>query len=42
MEPLFLLLSALSTTPVVDQRTLSSVTGISVGKVNALIRQAES
>ncbi len=41
MEQLFILLSALSTTPSASQRGLSSVTGISVGKVNALIRQAE-
>ena len=41
MEQIFTLLSAVSATPVIDQRTLAAVTGISVGKVNGLIRSAE-
>ena len=41
MEQIFTLLSAVSATPVIDQRTLAAITGISVGKVNALIRSAE-
>lgn len=41
MEQLFLILHAVSGMPVIDQRTLAAKTGISVGKVNALLRQAE-
>ena len=41
MEQIFTLLSAVSATPVIDQRTLAGITGSSVGKVNALIRSAE-
>ena len=41
MEQLFLILNAISDQPVIDQRTLAAKTGISVGKVNALLRQAE-
>ncbi len=41
MEQLFFILHAVNGTPVTDQRTLASKTGISVGKVNALLRQAE-
>ncbi len=41
MEQLFLILHKISGRPVTDQRTLAAETGISVGKVNALLRQAE-
>ena len=41
MEPLFSLLQIISGAPVVDQRTLAARAGVSVGKVNALLRQAE-
>lgn len=41
LEPLFSLLHIISGSPVVDQRTLAAAAGISVGKANALLRQAE-
>ena len=41
LEPLFSLLQIISGAPVVDQRTLAARAGVSVGKVNALLRQAE-
>ena len=41
MEPLFTLLQIISGAPVVDQRTLAAAAGISVGKANALLKQAE-
>lgn len=41
MEQLFLILHAISGQPVIGQRALAAKTGISVGKVNALLRQAE-
>ena len=41
LVPLFSLLQIISGAPVVDQRTLAAQAGVSVGKVNALLRQAE-
>ena len=41
MEDLFQLLKAINKQPVTNQRDLANAVGLSVGKVNALLKEAE-